>query len=81
MKTVTSTTTEKTTQIVCKALTIDKIDETTDLFEEGLLDSLSLMQLMVELEEGFEINIAPEELDIDDYRSIKSISMMVERLS
>lgn len=75
-----NSTTEKTKYIVCKSLSVNGIDKNIDLFEEGLLDSLAMMQLMVELEEGFDITINPEELEVEDYRTITSISEMVERL-
>lgn len=71
---------EKVTSIVCKSLTIERISEDHDLIETGLLDSMALVQLMMELEEGFNITIAPEELDIEDYRSIKTICEMIERI-
>jgi len=72
---------EKISTIVSKALTIGQVDIDKDLFESGLLDSLSLIQLMMELEEGFEITIPPEELDVDDYRTVRTISKMITRLT
>lgn len=72
---------EKISTIVCKTLTIDQIDIDKDLFESGLIDSLSLIQLMMELEEGFEITISPEELDVEDYRSVRTMSKMITRLN
>lgn len=72
---------EKISTIVSKSLTIDKPDIDKDLFESGLLDSLSLIQLMMELEEGFEITITPEELDVEDYRTIRTMSQMINRLT
>jgi len=72
---------EKISTIVSKALTIEKVDIDKDLFESGLLDSLSLIQLMVELEEGFAITITPEELDVEDYRTVRTMSKMIVRLT
>lgn len=72
---------EQVTTIVSKALTIERVDIDKDLFESGLLDSLSLIQLMLELEEGFEITITPEELDVEDYRTIRTMSKMIVRLT
>lgn len=69
------------TSIVCKTLTIETIAFEEDMIDSGLLDSLSLVQLMVELEEEFDIRIEPEELDFEDYRSIKSMTEMITRLS
>ncbi|MEX1261858.1 MAG: phosphopantetheine-binding protein [Balneolaceae bacterium] len=67
--------------IVCESLTVENIEIEQDLIESGLLDSLALVGLMMALEDGFEITISPEELDIEDYRSIKNMSKMVARIS
>lgn len=72
---------EKISAILSRALTIEKVDIDKDLFESGLLDSLSLIQLMIEIEEGFEITITPEELDFEDYRTIRTMSNMITRLT
>ncbi|MCC5942117.1 MAG: acyl carrier protein [Balneolaceae bacterium] len=73
--------TDTVTAIVSKALTLEQIEIDKDLFESGLLDSMSLMQLMMELEEGFEITITPEELDVEDYRTVRTMSKMIIRLT
>lgn len=69
------------TSIVCKTLTIETIAFEEDLFDSGVLDSLSMVQLMVALEDEFNIRIEPEDLDFEDYRSVKSMTEMVTRLS
>ena len=67
--------------IVCTTLTIEKIAFEEDLIDSGLLDSLSMVQLMVALEEEFDIRIEPEDIDFEDYRSVKSMTEMITRLS
>lgn len=49
----------------------------TDLLEAGILDSLSLVQLLMHLEERFGFKVAMEELDIEDLRSIRSLARLV----
>lgn len=71
----------KVSTIVRESLTVGNVEVEQDLIESGLLDSLALVQLMMALEDGFEITISPEELDVEDYRSIKSISKMIARIS
>ncbi|MEX2351393.1 MAG: phosphopantetheine-binding protein [Balneolaceae bacterium] len=66
---------------VCKTLNIETIAFEEDLIDSGRLDSLSLVQLMVALEDEFHIRIEPEELDFEDYRSVKSMTEMIARLS
>jgi acyl carrier protein len=49
-----------------------------DLLAAGVLDSLTLIQLLVHLEERFKITIPLEELEIENIRSIGSIVRLVE---
>lgn len=49
----------------------------TDLLEGGILDSLTLVQLLVHLEEHFGFKMALEDIEIDDLRSINSIARLV----
>ena len=46
----------------------------TDLIEGGLLDSLALVELLFALEHEFAVTIALDKLDIDEFRSIRSIA-------
>ena len=67
--------------IVCETLTLETVAFEEDLIDSGLLDSLSMVQLMVALEEEFDIRIEPEDIDFEDYRSVKSMTEMITRLS
>jgi methoxymalonate biosynthesis acyl carrier protein len=49
-----------------------------DLLVAGVLDSLTLIQLLVHLEERFKITIPLEDLEIENIRSIRSIVQLVE---
>ena len=49
----------------------------TDLFEEGILDSLVFVDLLVHLESEFDVVVAPEELEFDDFRTINRIAAFV----
>lgn len=69
------------TSVACKTLTLETIEFEKDLIDSGLLDSLSMVQLMVALEDEFNIRIEPEDLDFEDYRSVKSMTEMITRLS
>jgi len=51
----------------------------TDLMESGLLDSLTLVELMSSLEEQFGINISFAEVEIDNFRSASRIAEFVNR--
>lgn len=45
----------------------------TDLLGEGLLDSLALVELIVLLEEEFDVQVALEDLELDHFRSPQAI--------
>ncbi len=52
-----------------------------DLFEEGLLDSMAGIELLVELEEQFDVSIAPTELEREEMNTVnKIIDRVDERL-
>jgi D-alanine--poly(phosphoribitol) ligase subunit 2 len=46
----------------------------TDLFETGILDSLRFVELLAALEEAFDVHIAVEDLEIDDFRNLSRIA-------
>jgi D-alanine--poly(phosphoribitol) ligase subunit 2 len=46
----------------------------TDLFETGVLDSLRFVELLALLEEAFDVRIAIEELELEDFRTVQRIS-------
>lgn len=50
-----------------------------DLLASGVLDSLALVELLVQLETHYGVRIALEKLDFDDFRSIASIAAFVAR--
>jgi D-alanine--poly(phosphoribitol) ligase subunit 2 len=49
-----------------------------DVIESGLLDSLGLVTLVVELEQQFGLSIPFETLDVDDFRTVGSIVDLIE---
>lgn len=48
-----------------------------DLIKTGLLDSLKIVELLVELESRFGIKIPLKEIEIHHFRSVKSIAGFV----
>jgi acyl carrier protein len=49
----------------------------TDLLESGILDSISLVELLFRLEQEFAVRITIADLDIESFRSIASIAAMI----
>jgi D-alanine--poly(phosphoribitol) ligase subunit 2 len=45
-----------------------------DLFDSGVLDSLGFVELLMYLEQTFDVRIPLEQIDIEDFRSIDRIA-------
>ncbi|AEW96630.1 MULTISPECIES: acyl carrier protein [Streptomycetaceae] len=50
------------------------LTEDTRLFEDLHLDSTSILELLMALEDAVEISVDPEDLDMDDFRSVGSLT-------
>ncbi|PYO97415.1 MAG: hypothetical protein DMD60_07055 [Gemmatimonadetes bacterium] len=48
-----------------------------DLFAAGIVDSLMFVKLLASLEEHFSIHVSFEELEIDDFRTLREIASFV----
>ncbi len=49
-----------------------------DLLGEGIIDSLGMMKLIRFIEDKFEIKVRPQDMTIDNFTSIDSISKYIE---
>ena len=49
----------------------------TDLLETGLLDSLTFVQLLFHIEQEFGVTVGPDELEIENFRSVSEIARFV----
>jgi len=68
---------ERVQRLFRESLNLDIASEQTDLFESGLLDSLALVELLFAIEGEFQIQVALDELDIDNFRTVERISAFV----
>jgi acyl carrier protein len=75
-----SPTTERVHRLLVDALSTQPPSVDADLIESGLLDSLALVELLFALEREFGLSIPLEELDIDTFRSVRTIAGYVETL-
>jgi acyl carrier protein len=56
--------------------------DTTDLFKAGQLDSMALVQLIVDMESHFGVTLPMEELELESFRSISSMAgVILSRMS
>jgi D-alanine--poly(phosphoribitol) ligase subunit 2 len=49
----------------------------TDLFESGILDSLQLVELLLQLERRFGVRLAIEDMDLDKLRTLDRIAQLI----
>lgn len=56
------------------------LTEDIRLFEDLHLDSTSVMEMLMELEDSMGIVIDPENLDMDDFQSIGTLSGYLQRI-
>lgn len=58
-------------------MNIEVPSEDTDLFETGLLDSLMFVELLIHVEEHLGVTVSLEQLEPDNFRSIRQIAAFV----
>ena len=55
------------------------LDDGTPLIEEGYVTSLQAVELVLFLEERFQVQIDPEEVNEEEFHSLNTIADLVER--
>jgi len=64
-------------ELFSEKLNIEVPSPDTDLIESGLLDSLRLVELLLEIEASLGVRLDLEEIDLDDLRSVKRIARLL----
>jgi len=72
---------EQIREFVCKTTFSDpkNVNDRTLLFDEGIFDSMGLLNLISFLDEAFNVKVADSELDAANFGSINAISSYLER--
>ncbi len=70
---------QRLTDLFTNTLNLEVPSVEADLVETGILDSLTLIDLLLSLEQEFGVKISLEEVAIDNFRSIASITQFVAR--
>ena len=65
------------TNILVRKVHVEVPSPKTDLMQAGLLDSITLVELIVGIEEQFSIQVPLEEIEIDHFRSVERIADFV----
>ena len=68
-------------ELFLQGLHIEAPSPDTDLFESGTLDSLQLVELLLQLEQRFGVRVAIESIDLDQLRTLERIAKLVEAAS
>ena len=55
------------------------IGDDTPLISGGLIDSMSLVELIMDLEAAFQVRIPASEVQPDDFDSVRKIAAVIER--
>lgn len=56
----------------------NEIDDDDDIFEKGFVNSLFAMQLVMFVEKEFGVVIENEDLDLKNFRSINSVTTLIQ---
>jgi len=67
----------KVAEIFSQNLHVEVPSHDFDLFTAGILDSLQLVELLFQLEEQFGIRISLGEIDLENFRSIDCIALLL----
>jgi acyl carrier protein len=74
---VTADVNERVRRLLAETLNVEVSSDETDLIDTGVIDSLALVELLVALEREFEVTIPFDELEIDTFRSVRSIGEFI----
>ncbi len=66
-------------RFIMNATNLPNLQEDDHLFEAGVLNSLFAVQLMTFIEKAFQIEVGRDDLDIDNFKSIRATSDFVLR--
>ena len=59
-------------------VTVEEVDIEQSLFEQGILDSISFLEFMIEVESKFDLELDFSELDPTEFNSIEKLSKIIE---
>lgn len=57
----------------------NNFDDSTDFIQAGIVDSMSIIKFILELESKFDIEITDANVESNDFRSVKGLVNMISR--
>ena len=64
-------------KLFLEKLNIDVASVETDLLETGTLDSMAFVDLLMNIEVEFGVKVSVDNLEVDDFRTIKKIAEFI----
>jgi methoxymalonate biosynthesis acyl carrier protein len=58
---------------------LDELCGTTEILDSGILSSLTVLEMMAYIEKQFKIEIEPEELILENFKDIDTVSTYVKK--
>ena len=68
---------DQLSRLFAEQLGIEVPSVETDLIDTGLVDSLTFVEFLAQLEAGFGVRVSLEDLEIDRFRTISSIARFI----
>jgi acyl carrier protein len=68
---------ERIQRLFVEALNVEVASEDADLIDCGVIDSLALVELIFAIEREFDLTLPFDELEIETFRSVRSISEFI----
>ena len=68
---------ERLGAVFTKSFHIEVPSPDTDLLESGILDSFQFVELLLQLEQNFNLRIKIEDIDLEDLRTLARIARLV----
>jgi methoxymalonate biosynthesis acyl carrier protein len=68
---------ERVASFILSSINVANLEEDDHLFESGIVNSLFAVQLMTFIEKTFQIEVGMDDLDIENFKSIKATAAFV----
>jgi methoxymalonate biosynthesis acyl carrier protein len=68
---------EQVTSFILNSINVANLTEDDHLFESGIVNSLFAVQLMTFIEKTFQIEVGIDDLDIENFKSIRATAAFV----
>lgn len=71
---------EKIIEIIKTIKPVANLDENTSLIQDKVIDSLSMIRLVAELEDEFDVEISARDIVPENFENVQAIHNLIERL-